>query len=220
MSTTTILNRVTEPEAGIFYQTDEMGFTAPYLKLKFKTSIQDQYSGQFEDKEITIPKLELNFLEMIDNSSCSVPQLSVNLKLKESGTDGLYSHKKVEEEVKMAKTYSNSEVMTMLEKDTKLEFSCRNKNTGKLYILSASLYNISLTNKESGVVAMFSIGDRWTLVLKEYTFMEAINSGKRIKSFDAKEYKTINYYLLIIGNGGTDKARKLINGKWNIEEVR
>jgi len=219
MSTTTILNRVTEPEAGIFYQTDEMGFTAPYLKLKFKTSIQNQYSGQCEDSMVTIPKLELNFLEMEDDSSRSVPKLSINLKLKQNEEGSWYSHTLVREEVKMAKTYSNAEVMESLERNRELKFTCQNKDTGKVYEVGVSNNDIRMKS-DRGMAGMFSLKDKWTLIPNEYTFIEAINSGKRIKSFDAKEYKTINYYLLIIGNGGTDKARKLIYGKWNIEEVR
>ena len=59
---------------------------------------------------------------------------------------------------------------------------------------------------------------KWQLVNKNYTFMEAINSGKKIKYSGWKDYSAIVEALYSLLDYPIQEVISFINGHWNIEE--
>lgn len=121
--------------------------------------------------------------------------------------------------VNMKTTYSNSEVLALLEKDKSLIFINQNIHTGKVYTIktSNSGFNIELTN-EQGNPAMFSIGDIWTKVSKPVSFLEAVNSGRYMKLKQWTSYERFEWVLSNINSKPKTRAIEMINSDWYIDE--
>lgn len=59
---------------------------------------------------------------------------------------------------------------------------------------------------------------KWQMVEEKYTFMEAINSGKKIKHESWKEYLPIEEALYEMLELPISNIVPFINGGWNIQE--
>lgn len=62
------------------------------------------------------------------------------------------------------------------------------------------------------------INAEWKLLNKRYTFMEAINSNKKIKHEDWENYTAIQEALYNLLDFKIEEVIEMINGPWNIEE--
>ena len=60
------------------------------------------------------------------------------------------------------------------------------------------------------------LNQKWTIAKQPVSFMEAINSGKRIKAEGQEDYQPVSKALWILSNSFI--SVKLINGKWYIKE--
>lgn len=59
---------------------------------------------------------------------------------------------------------------------------------------------------------------KWERVEEKYTFMQAINSNKKIKHESWKDYFSFEEALYELLEAPISNARHLINSGWNIEE--
>lgn len=63
------------------------------------------------------------------------------------------------------------------------------------------------------------MGAKWEKANARYTFMEAINSKKKIKQEAWEQFVTISEALYDLLDYPADIVVELINGNWNIEEM-
>jgi len=59
---------------------------------------------------------------------------------------------------------------------------------------------------------------KWEQVQEKYTFMQAINSGKKIKPASTDEFKCFDEVLYDLTDRTGKMALEIINGDWHIEE--
>ena len=111
--------------------------------------------------------------------------------------------------------YKTVEVISELMKNKNLRFrtvindkefiACVNQNNG----ISIGKNNLNMSGEILNAV--------WEVVNKRYSFMEAINSGKRIKHESWKAYRTIEEALYDLIDDTVTTVIGSINGAWNIE---
>ena len=114
------------------------------------------------------------------------------------------------------KTYSNSEVMTMLQANRTLKFESKQEHHDFIIeVIGARI----VMKSENGLDGGFDLYDKWTLVQEPVTFMEAINADiKLIKYEPWAEYHTVAWVLKNLGVVSSDQGLERINGKWFIQE--
>lgn len=76
---------------------------------------------------------------------------------------------------------------------------------------------ISLDDNTTMVMGGKMLTTMWELILPEYTFMEAINSNKKIKHRSWEKFKPVHEALFDLLDFQRDVVIDLINGKWNIQ---
>lgn len=108
------------------------------------------------------------------------------------------------------KLYSNSEVLTMLEKNPDLQFEY---GGCKLRMLSDNLV-IEYANK----TLVFSGKAKWRLIQRPVAFMDAMNSGKRIKHVSWSSYYTTAEAMNILSSKEPNVQLMMMNSGWNVEE--
>jgi len=96
-------------------------------------------------------------------------------------------------------------------------------------------YGIRVTNlggfivQANGEEFTFNVGYEWEEVLESVTFMEAINSGKRIKPIDRELFHEVDEMLKELSTKHKEMLKELstkhkevlkavMNGKWDVEE--
>jgi hypothetical protein len=76
---------------------------------------------------------------------------------------------------------------------------------------------IGLSDRSTFVLSGDALQAKWEQVQDKYSFMEAINSGKRIKHESWQEFKLIEEALYNILDYPITKTLNIINGNWHIE---
>ncbi|UZQ49809.1 hypothetical protein [Clostridium kluyveri] len=133
----------------------------------------------------------------------------------------------------MAKTYSLSEAIQMLEKNRKLEFKQYTDVDGVVFLkLNDRGWLVSRNAHGEGMI--IGVDGKWELVQKPVTFMEALESGKWVKveheiiqperflsSYrDTTNWNSIDRLLYILSNslGAAELREVILEGKWYIKE--
>ena len=111
------------------------------------------------------------------------------------------------------KTYKTWEVIKLLTENEELKFNLTN---GPHITISMSDNNYIMLNGSNGrkisADGNISINDTWELEQQPVNFMEAVNSGKRIKCESLKDFHDIEWCF------NTRLSLKVINERWYIEE--
>lgn len=107
------------------------------------------------------------------------------------------------EMVKMMVSDSQLKFKTMVDEKEILVFT--NQKGG----ISTGKDNLRMTEKVMNA--------EWELVLDRYSFMDAINSKKRIKHESWSHFRSINEALYDLLDSKESNVILMINGNWNIE---
>ncbi len=111
------------------------------------------------------------------------------------------------------KTYRTWLAVKMLTENRKLKFKNNNDEILK------RVYDVPQVNAYSGnKELLLYLTTNWELVQEPVTFMEAINSGKRIKPVNWKTYQTLRVILDNLKCREYSDQVETINGKWFIED--
>lgn len=101
------------------------------------------------------------------------------------------------------------------------------ENPEKKFRLVAGIHVVSV-NPETGEVVWddnvpltlctATLRDRWEEVKEPVDFIEAVKSGKRIKTEHCDTYKDLDDILLILARLEKNKRETILNRKWYIED--
>lgn len=114
------------------------------------------------------------------------------------------------------KTYKTWEAIKMLTENPTLKFINKCDN---IIGVNRVGFIVLFRNDNSVNTDLFrkNVDTDWALVQEPVTFMEAINSGKRIKSAYSDDYNSVEETMSLLGGLTEKTVLKVLNGEWFIE---
>ena len=124
------------------------------------------------------------------------------------------------------KTYVTGEVIKTLSEETQQRFKLISGCKFLNYLGATALNNggyLLVEDTEGNPIDLRDMSGiffngKWELVQEPVTFMEAVNSGKRIRSVVFTEYHDYDELLGYLSGMCSNAIVKALNGKWLIEE--
>ena len=116
------------------------------------------------------------------------------------------------------KTYKTWEVIKMLEENPKLKFECREVNLSARINCQGNIYLDCRFGSNTEINGNFQLNGEWQLVQQPVTFMEAVNSGKKIRYEIWGYSSTLKNALETIYRNCESIQRRMLNGNWYVEE--
>ena len=111
------------------------------------------------------------------------------------------------------KTYKTWEAIKMLTENPKLKLE---SSTGSEITVVNNFCEIQDV-KNIGNLRIYT-DEEWHLVQQPVAFMEAANSGRRIKHESWEYYHNLSIVIDKINNRSQERQLELLNGKWYVEE--
>jgi len=124
------------------------------------------------------------------------------------------------------KKYTTSEILKSLAEKTNLKFILVNgsKNLGYMGAIASNymgyfmVENINGINIDLQFMSGISLNGVWELAQEPVTFMEAMNSKKRIRYKDLQNYYSSESILRDFAGYTAERVLEKINGEWFIED--